>query len=491
MIDRIPLEILLHCLSYLPLNEKLECLRVNKSTYNVIHTSDALYESVTITNLEDFTNMHTFFTKYKELSKHVKKLHISDTTLDVNTYMALPALFPNVKDFSFIDTDNPERDYDDKKVCAAFKPWAETLLSLQEFGTPVAAFSLLANVACPQLRNLSLNMIGMEDEEAKFALYDYLENCPNVRLLDLKYLNTTIDHMEQIHDHLPNLEVLSLTQVGLPENDSDEDPPNQAEKLETVFISDFTVVTDFDGWLLYMALKYPNLKNLVVGKALDMYDEEVAFEGDYQWGLLELVSTNSKLELFSPQCLQLPPIAFKKMDAAGIKLKKIELSILAEETFPLLMQSQQIHSLISLTISNTSYSSMTYRNKSKFHQDLKKIKNLKHFRINQSKEEVNSPEDNRVPLDDLLKVLPSLESMQMDFFTLVISRKSKKPFNTKLKKLVLEEVYVEALAVKGQENWKQKSKDLLQELLPNTDIEYRELGDTPELEEYSHLLQFR
>ncbi|KAK4509302.1 uncharacterized protein ATC70_007652 [Mucor velutinosus] len=488
MIDCLPLELLLHCLSYLSKKEKLECLRVNKSAYTAIQASGAIHESVTITTLDNFADMRTLFTKHKELGKLVKKLHVSEIALDVYTYMTLPALFPNIKEFSYLNTERPQRDYDDKEVCEAFKPWAGTLTSLQEFGAPVAAFSLLANTACPQLKNLSLNLIGMDDEEMKFVLYDYLKNCPNVKLLDLKYINTTIEHMEQIHTHLPNLELLSLTQVGLPLGNY-KGIPKHAEKLETLFIDNFTVVSDFDQWLVYMSKKYPNLKNLVIRNAENMNNDQVVYTETR--GLIKLIKQVPKLEFYSTNCFKLTPAVFQAMDNTGIQLEKIELDFFAGEAFKLLMKSQQIHTLTSLTVSNTSYEGMVCSGEKKFLKALSNIKHLKHLRINQSKEEVDDPNSNRVPLDDLLASVPLLESMQMDFFTLVISRDTEAPFDSKVKRLVLEECHLEALALKDQEDCESKSKQLLQKLLPNTDIEYRELDDTPDLEEYSHLLQFK
>ncbi|CAO3607770.1 unnamed protein product [Mucor fragilis] len=488
MFDCLPLEILLHCLSYVSKNEKLECLRIKRSTYNTIQASGAIHESVTVTTEDNFADMHAFFTKHKKVGKLVKKLQISQVPLNVYTFMTLPVLFPSIKEFSYINTVGAQRDYDDREVCKAFKPWAKTLHSLQEFGAPVAAFSLLANVVCPQLTNLSLNLMGMEDEDMKFALYDYLENCPNVKLLDLKYINTLPEHMERINTHLPNLEVLSLTQVGLPLG-SFNTTPKLAEKMETLFLDEFTAVYNFDQWLIYLSKKCPNLKSLIINKAEDMNNSRIVYNETK--GMIKLIQQVPKLEFYSTGCFKLTPAIVKAMDSTGLQLKKIELGYLTEESFKLLMKSQQIHTLTSLTLSDVSYESMTFRREKTFLKNLSSIKHLKHLRINQSKAEVDNPKGNRVPLDDLLASVPSLESMQMDFFTLVIKRDSEKPFDTKVKRLVLEECYLEVPALKGQEDEEHKSKQFLQKLLPNTDIEYRELGDTPDLEEYSHLLQFK
>ncbi|GAN09589.1 hypothetical protein MAM1_0276d09119 [Mucor ambiguus] len=488
MIDRLPLEVLLHCLSYVSKKDQIECLLVKRSTCNAIQASGVIYQFITITTSDDFADMHAFFAKHKELCKLVKKLHISEIALDVYTYMTLPALLPNIKEFSYINTNRPQRDYDDKEVCEAFKPWAGTLDSLQEFGSPVAAFSLLAHVACPQLKNLSLSLVGMDGEDLKFALYDYLKNCPKVKQLDLKFINATLEHMEQLHAHLPNLEVLSLTQVGLPLGKY-QGTPKHAKKMKTLFLDEFICLDDLNQWLGYMSKKYPNLKNLIIGKAEDMNSDPIVYSDTN--GLVKLIKQVPKLELYSNSCFKLTPAIVKALDSTGIQLKKIELAYFAQESFKLLIKSQQIHSLTSLTISDISYGGMAYNREKKFLKELGSIKHLKHLRINQSKEEVDGPVDNRVPLDDLLAAVPSLESLQMDFFTLVISRDTGEAFDTKLNKLVLEECYLDALALKGQDNRKERSKELLQQLLPNTDIEYRELGDTPPFEEYNHLLKLK
>lgn len=487
MIDRLPLEVLLHCLSYLSTNEKLECLSVKKSIYNAIQTSAAIHEFITIERPEDFADMCTFFDKYKDLRKLVKKLHIITIPLDIYSYMALPTMFPNIQDFCFENPYHPIRDYDEKEVNAAFSPWAKTLTSLQESGMPAATFSLLANNSCLQLQYLSLNIMGMDDEEKKFVLYDYLKNCPNLKVLSLKYVNTNLKHMEKIHEYLPNLKALSLTQVGIPEDDF-KGIPEPATTMESLLIDECTFVDNMEKWLIYISQKYPNLKNLIIGKAEDMMAGNFFIENRYQKTLIKLVTRLKNLEFYSAKCLKLTAGILNAMDKANVQLEKIELGLYgAEESFKLLVKSQQINYLTSLIISGTSYESMTFNKKKKFVQDLGKFSKLQHLRINQSKEEVDGPDSNRVPLDFILETVKSLESIQMDFLVLEVARKTQEPFETKLKKLVLEECSVEAMALKGQEDWKEESEEYLEKLLPKTEIEYRNLDDTPEDEEYAHL----
>ncbi|KAI8638354.1 hypothetical protein BD408DRAFT_25925 [Parasitella parasitica] len=489
MIDRLPVEVFLNCLDFLSKNEQLECLSVNKSLYNAIQISGKLHESIVVSKPKDFASMRTFFDKNKEFSKQVKKLQIINVRLDINAYMALPVLFPNIKEFSFVNPDYPIRGYNSRKVLAAFNPWAVTLTSLKEAGTPVIAFTLLSKKSCPQLQRLSLDILGIDDEEKKFVLYDYLKSCPNLKILDLNFANTTLEHMEKIHKYLPNLKTLLFRDIGFPESRF-KSTPAPAHSMETLFLDEITFLGNMDMWLVYFSQKYPNLRNLIIGKAEDMYDGQIAYEDKYEASLVKLVTGLKTLEFYSVQCLKLTSAVFDAMDRAGVRLKKIELGIYeAEDSFPLLVKSQQITSLTSLTISGTSYESMAYGDKKKFIQDLAKFPNLKHFRINQSKEEVDGPQSNRVPLDFMLESLRSLESMQMDFFTLEITREMEEPFDTKLKKLVIEECYVEALALKGQEDWNERSEAYLRKLLPNTDIEVRWLDDTPLDEEYSHLFQ--
>jgi hypothetical protein len=489
MFDRLPLEVLLHCLSYLSVEEKLECLTLKKFIYNAIQSSGVLYEFIIIERPEKFADMYTFFDKHKDLRKLVKKLHIIKTSLDVYSYMALPTMFPNMQDFRFENPYHPIRDYDEKEVNAAFSPWAKRLTSLREFGTPVATFSLLANNSCPQLQNLSLNIMGMDDEEKKFVLYDYLKNCPNLKVLDLKYVNTNLQHMEKIHEYLPNLKALSLTQVGIPE-DNFKGIPEPAMTMESLLIDDCTFVDNMAKWLTYISQKYPNLKNLIIGKAEDMMAGNFFDENRYQKILVKLVTNLKNLEFYCTKCLKLTAGILNAMDKANIQLKKIELGLYgADESFKLLVKSKQINYLTSLTISGTSYENMAFRKKKKFVQDLGKFSKLKHLRINQSKEEVDGPESNRVPLDFILETVKLLESIQMDFLTLEVARKTQEPFKTNLKKLILEECSIEAMALKGQEDWKEESEEYLENLLPKTEIEYRQLDDTPEDEEYVHLFQ--
>lgn len=505
MLDRLPLELLLNCLSQLTSSERVECLTLNKTIHDLIQNSGAFLENITIERLESFEGMCAFFNKHRKLAKFVKKLHITGVLVDARSYLTLPRLFPTIKDFSFVNPYDPVRDYDTKKALAAFRPWADTLVSLQEFGTPVIAFSLLEKVSCPQLKYLSLNLMGMagdEDDEdevemQKFVLYGYLKNCPNVKILELKYINIKLSNMEMLREFLPSLKALSLTQVGFAKDDFKGPPVTPAKRLQTLFLHECTSIGNMDQWLTYIPQKYPHLKNLIIGQADDMYDGDLIMQNTYQKYMVKIIKTlGARLEYYSAQCFKLTSSILHTMDWNGVQLKKIELGIYrAEESFKVLMQSQQIKYINALTISGISYSGMAYgRNKKKFVLNLAKFPKLKHLRINQSKEEVDPQESNRVPLDYILENLKFLESMQMDFLTLEVARKTKEPFHTKLKKLVLEECYVEAMALKkkegkNQEEWREASIEYLQEVLPNTEIEFRQLDETPNDEEYRDLFK--
>ncbi|KAI9470826.1 MAG: hypothetical protein EXX96DRAFT_369736 [Benjaminiella poitrasii] len=486
--DKLPTELLLRCISQLPVSDKLSCLTVNKSWYTNIRKFGKLYERIWIYNRDSFDKMCAFFQNHSDLAETVDSLTLMELGLQEDQLIGLPSLFLNLHEFNFIQENMPIEKWDKAKIQNAFSVWAPKLKFIQELGTPMVTPVLLETNQLPELVSLNLSFLGYEDERLKTKFFVHLNKAPQLTVLRVQWLNVSMKDLQGIHNRVPRLKALSFDNCGfLPEKQAMAAKP--AIHLETLSLENCAFALKEDDWLDYFTNKYKNLKNFIMTYCEDDHDYEGRYWSRRDSRFNELVLKCPKIEYFLVHAFELPKDIFKKMDEGGVKLKQINLGIYDPQTdFERLLMSSQIETIESLSISGISWSSLTFENKeTEFLNKLAKFPNLKHLRINQSKVEVDSPETNLLNLDLLLSILNNLESLTVDFTTLTFSRKTRKGHNAKLKKLVMEESYAQLSACKDQD----EALEYLQKtLLSNTEFVIRWLDDESPNEEYRHLFEY-
>lgn len=486
--DNLPFELLARCMSYLCFEEKLTCLQVCKSWRE--KARKIAYETVAVASPRQFADMYTFFDKNEDCGKSVKNLFIIECHLSESVYVSLPSLFPNIKKFYVKEEDEdyifPATKWRTREAKAQFTKWKDTIEDITEVGSPICTEALLTKGACPNLKSLELASIGLALDTDRVRFAQKLKVCaPNLTHLKLIYMSVTFKTMETLLDNSPNLKVLSLTEIGfIPyEKKFDFSKVKAHPGLETLSIREGSFCSAADKWITYFSKKFIHLKNLCMNKMED--NSNVGFYDGYDKELVEWVSKLSQLEYYRVQCFILSENIVKAMDQSGMQLKRIDLGRFFEvsEFFRWLVDSNQKNSLETISSIGQPYKSILYEFKD-FNSRMAEFKNLKHLTIFHDQSNVVLP--NKVPLDELIRYIPNLETLKMDFGEYIVKYDKDEPMpDCKLKELVLIEFEFNAVNRFGDtEEGHEKSWEYLEKtVLPRTKFITRQLEETISIEE--------
>jgi hypothetical protein len=503
--DRLPTEILLRCLSNLTYDEKLQVLTVNKHWYEKLRNAD-FYKVIFVRSKKRFDEMFDFFDKHPVLGRQVKTLLLSRLGLGIYSFMSLPSLFPELQKLLIPSDSRPIPNWNTDQAEKHFAPWAKSLYCIQENGSPIATPALLKTQLCSNLVVLDLGFSGYDDESKKTSFIAHLGNAPNLAILKTHWVAYSWKDMEKIHENTANLKVLSFVDCGfLPMEGIDMYAMNlnvsmpranvpkidPALNIETLSIETGSFFDNEADWVAYFSIKYVNMKHYLTSP---IEDETMVDHWTQQpFRSRQLVEKCTKLEVYKDHAFSLTKDILKAMDTSGIRLKSIDLGVYsAAGDLKLLCKSDQKNYIESLTLSGQPYCVLAdeFKPKTKFIKELAKFPNLKHLRINENQNEVTGQDENRVPLDLILKELKELESLTMDFAVLEVSSKTKKPFDTKLKKLVLIESNLEAAAIKNKTDCSASEEYVQTVLLPNTEIIWKDYDEESPAEQYEYLFKF-
>jgi Leucine-rich repeat (LRR) protein len=502
--DRLPTELLLRCFSNLTYDEKLQALTVNKHWYETLQNAD-LYKAIFVQFKNQFDEMYDFFDKYPVLGRQVKSLMLSNLDLGIYSFMSLPSLFPELQKLFMPGGSKPIPEWNQDQAEKHFAPWAKSIQCIQENGSPIAAPALLKTQLCSNLVVMDLGFSGYEDEFKKMSFIENLRNAPNLTILKTHWVNYNWKDVEKIHDNTPHLKAISFVDCGFqPMKDIDMYALNlnvpmpganvpkikPALNIETLSIETGSFFNREANWIAYFTSKYVNMKHYLTSPMEDEAMEDYWTQQPFR--SKQLVEKCTKLEVYKDHAFGLTKEVLTAMDQSGVRLKSIDLGVYnAAGDFKLLCKSDQKNYIESLTLSGQSYCILAdeFKPKTKFIKELAKFPNLKHLRINENQNEVMGYDSNRVPLDLMLKELKQLETLTMDFALLEVSSKTKKPFNTKLKKLVLIESYLEAAAIKDKKDWPASEEYVQKVLLPNTEFVWVDYDDSSPDDQYEYLFE--
>lgn len=506
--DQLPTEVLLGCLSNLTHYEKLQVLTVNKHWYEAIRNAD-LYEEISVEIKEHFYEMFDFFDKYPVLGRQVKSVTLSSLDLGFYSYIVLPSLFPELENLLILPGGViPLEDWNEEQAEQHFAPWAKSIHCIQEYGSPIATFSLLKTQLCSNLVSLDIHFSDCEDEDKSTSFIRYLSNAPNLTILKTHWISYTYGDVEKIHENAPNLKALRFVECDfLPMKDigmyaldlsvavSSANVPKitPALKVETLSIDACSFSNREADWIAYFSHKYVNMKHYLISPIED--ELMVRHWTQQPFRSKRLVEKCTKLQVYKDHAFGITKDILNAMDNSGVRLQSIDLGgYNVAGAFKLLCKSDQKNYIESLTLSGQPYCNLIdeFKPKTNFIKELANFPNLKHLRINENQEEVMGHEINHVPLDLILKELKELESLTMDFAIFEVSSKAKKPFVTKLKKLVLIESYLEAAAIKDKTGRTESEEYVQRVLLPNTEIIWEDYEEQSvqyeylfEIEQYS------
>lgn len=442
----------------------------------------------------------------------MRHLSISDCNLTVDQYLRLPFLFPHLKAFHLVENMDPLKlkFWKSQKAKKQFERWKNTIVDLREVGAPLATLALLNNFRCEKLQSVDVDFSGEASELDRIKLAGVMCNAPN--LTDLKLQNTCIyvSHLEQMLNASPKLKVLAcrevrfiseeMRQYGVCTEPDPLGPKYQIEPslLETLVITGGHIEGLATPWLKYFTKKIPHIKNLVWNFMENNHYER--FYEKYERWLIQFVTQCRQLEFYRVYAFQLTAKILQAMYDAGIRLKKIDLELVYQmKAINLVLKSKQIDCIESLGTMGCSYNSLAYEFKDTANPDhileeIGKHSNIKHLRIIQSQEEVDSPERNKFPFDVVLNDMKQLETLKMDFVCLSLDYDSDEPVDCSLTKVHVVEGYFEAARFKEEEENKidhSRSFEYVQEILPKTELIMEELNMLIEEDPYIDLIKKR
>lgn len=506
--DKLPLELFLRVISSLDKEDQFSCMYVCKAWCSNLQKSSLLYGSVRVNDSLKFQMCSTFFQKHPEFRTQVKDLILIETSISDHNLLQLPALFPNVEHFTHEESANPIRTWNQREASKAFSKWSPAIKTITETGSPIAAPSVLATQKCPHLVSMKLGFVGYEDESKKKKILTVLGKAPNLMYLQLQWLNMTFKDAEKMFKCAPNLKAVGFYQVGFePRGKLSPSSIEPSEEMETVCM-DKCYFARVSPWVSYFTRKCPNMKNFLLSFSEE--DESYGLGREAEGALVDLVKKCDNLEFYSVRACPLSTGVLaaiesnKKLNLKHISFGSANWEVVVQ-SLQQLCKSKQKNNIESLIVSGTSYSTLEseFRPKKQFFKALAGLSNLKHLRINESKEEVERQDWNIVPLDTFLKLL-DLESLTMDFATFEVIEENDEPYKTNLKKLVMEESYAGARRFEKPKSknglrdselynkekiYQDKSMEVLSKKLPNTEIVERELDEEDHDDEYAHLFQ--
>lgn len=494
MLEKLPYELLAQCMKYLSPNEKLACLYVSKSWNE--KAREFVYENLTTISPMAFCTSYWFFNNNKEYAKFVKRLLVLKCKVPASIYMSLPSLFPNIRTFCVADPEGLALHFSvwsEREAQIRFSVWRDTIEDVMEFGSPICVKALLCGGACPNLKRLEYGSQESEIQVDPAHIIQKLKCCtPNLTHLRLQFerkLIFDLQLMEELLDNTPNLKVLRLKYPYFMECTVDLNPSKIQPHpgLEVLVFHEVQFEEDTDQWITYFSKKLVHLRKLCINETLAFRYPSFYTESTVQ--LAKWMSKLSKLEMYSMQAFLLTESIVEAMDKSGMQLKMIDLGpyYAIGNYYKLLLNSKQKNSLETIMSSGSSYNCIV-NDFQDFTFRLSEFKNLKHLSIfrHYMDSHLTAPAhfpscyDEEIPLEQLIKNTPKLETLKLEKAECVVEYDKDEPLpKCPLRKLVLIDCKYNAVTrfPNSEDGHKKSWKYLKETVLPNTVFDVRRLNE--------------
>lgn len=215
----LPQEILISITSLLTTRDKLNCIRVCKSWYNIIASSN-LYDKLEVKNdsVFDIQAAVDMFRKKKYVGDTVKNLNIKWPSLKHSDILvSFPELFPNVRTLHVDEEFYNARQFpspEEFDYAETFKCWnkLETLIDRSEY--LVFTEHIFKHSNLNTLKRLDIATVDMyareESDNILKILRDNIHCIPALQELSLVNPTIRLEDMEVLHDGIRNLKKLIL-----------------------------------------------------------------------------------------------------------------------------------------------------------------------------------------------------------------------------------------------------------------------------------------
>ncbi|KAI7866918.1 uncharacterized protein EV154DRAFT_571862 [Mucor mucedo] len=281
----LPQEILISITSLLTTRDKLNCIRVCKSWYNIIASSN-LYDKLEVKNdsVFDIQAAVDMFRKKKYVGDTVKNLNIKWPSLKHSDILvSFPKLFPNVRTLHVDEEFYNARQFpspEEFDYAETFKCWnkLETLIDRSEY--LVFTEHIFKHSNLNTLKRLDIATVDMyareESDNILKILRDNIHCIPALQELSLVNPTIRLEDMEVLHDSIRNLKKLILNincfhNLWLQERAVSVSTQASQLKSLTLYIYPNSIRDDQENldesvrkWISYIGQKYKNLQYLMI-----------------------------------------------------------------------------------------------------------------------------------------------------------------------------------------------------------------------------------
>lgn len=307
--DTLSTEVLIRIFSRLSVNDKLESILACRK-WHIIITENILFKCLTINKTRDFSKAIDLFNKNQRFGRQVENLTIRDFKLDIFSILSLPGLFPNLKDFIWIEyprSDNrttlqlpPPHVYQQEfskweklvNVCLKVEqlPFASMLFESPRL-THLTSLFVDFNSLYPN--RIFYESVLLEIRPTIKSMIKNIKHAPSLKRFTLNCPVLDLDDMESLHSGAPKLEFIharcTIISGGVNDNisingdktkvlNADGLPiaQNRADNVKVILINFAVTSSIYAGsinsskdalikWLIYIGCKYNDAKIKVVG----------------------------------------------------------------------------------------------------------------------------------------------------------------------------------------------------------------------------------
>ncbi|KAI8354589.1 hypothetical protein EDC96DRAFT_516611 [Choanephora cucurbitarum] len=206
--NKLPIEIVYHITPYLTYSDKLNLSCVCREWYNLVRKT-CLYTHFTIKDMQRFDTAISVFKEHPRLCYQAKSIRLTRMNNKFQEILQLPILFLHLTHFAY-QSYNRHYDNDLELNEQDMKPWRR-LECYEETNKNLLFMLLLTNVEFPELRKIKIdfcmNYSHCDD------LFRLMKNAPNLEHLELSFATVNLEMMEILHDNLPSLKTLILSDI--------------------------------------------------------------------------------------------------------------------------------------------------------------------------------------------------------------------------------------------------------------------------------------
>ncbi|CEP07341.1 hypothetical protein [Parasitella parasitica] len=452
--DQFPTEILSQIFPELTFTAKVNFASTCKKWRDFIRDS-TLYQDLTVDGTSHTSAFKNFFEDHPEYRDKVHSLHLSSTDIEISAVLALPVLFPELKELVWdgeykngAKSDEEESDDSDdddgffvsrspsginfleeyeKLVDAKIAESWNSITSFEEADHYPLTATILEYGGFCNLINLDVDLD--DDDHSGALLIKQLMKAPKLKTLRLSHGKMSLQDFDELCSNAQQLETLQLSKIDIT-------GPNETSTVSATFgnlerLQIDTCKGENTGKILMrMSGKCPNLKSLKV------YPEY----GDRNWDdegahLATFVSGCPHLKCYDVDFFPVTPDILAAMNKNGIKLEAIttEPEELPKQIKDLLASNQK-NFIDAITLNCSLLSSFTDTERQELFNALQGFPKLKCLAIKSNgKYDVAN-----IPINGFLQHCHNLETISLLNCKPELVSGASDNFTTKLKHLILE-----------------------------------------------------